>query len=250
MALRSVFNPTQTAGGTNWGNLGYPQGYTSYDYAAAIKEDRTVTREKYSELKIIANFMKVSPSYLDAIPKNATSGIYTDSTDLIVTPLIGNLTSSSFYVVRHVNTTYEISTSYKLKINTSMGDFTIPQLGGTLSLNGRDSKIHVTDYNISSANIVYSTAEIFTWKNFENKTTLIVYGGSGEQHEMQIQVPRGPATATVIEGLSSSVHMQTTGTSVLLNWSVSSERQIVRVGSVDVYLVGKPRLYYPCATMS
>jgi hypothetical protein len=106
--------------------------------------------------------MKVSPSYLDAVPGNATSSIYTDTTDLTVTPLIGNLTSSSFYIIRHIDTTETTSTSYKLKINTSIGDITIPQLCGTLSLIGRDSKVNVADYNISSANIVYSTAKIFT----------------------------------------------------------------------------------------
>lgn len=183
--------------------------------------------------------MKVSPSYLDAVPGNATSGIYTDTTELTVTPLTGNITLSSFYIVRHVDTTYTGLTTYKLKISTSTGNITVPQLGGTLSLNGRDSKVHVADYNISSANIVYSTAEIFTWKNFDNNTVLVVYGGSGEHHEIEIQVPGNVATATVVEGLSSSVRMQTTSSSLLLNWSVSSERRIVRVGSVDVYLLGK-----------
>lgn len=133
-----------------------------------------------------------------------------------MTPLIGNGTSSSFYIVRQDDTTQTTSTSYKLKINTSIGNVTIPQLGGTLNLNGRDSKVHIADYNISSATIVYSTAEIL------------------------IQVSGGVAAATVVEGSSSDVHTQATNTSVLLNWSVSSERQIVRVGSVDVYLLGKP----------
>lgn len=41
-------------GGTNWGNLGYPEGYTSYDYGAPITELRTVERENYSELKLQA----------------------------------------------------------------------------------------------------------------------------------------------------------------------------------------------------
>ena len=46
--------------GTNWGNLGHPGGYTSYDYAAVIDESRGVAREKYSEAKLEANFIQAS----------------------------------------------------------------------------------------------------------------------------------------------------------------------------------------------
>ena len=47
-------------GGTNWGNLGYAEGYASYDYAAAITENRELTREKYSEIKLQGNFLKLA----------------------------------------------------------------------------------------------------------------------------------------------------------------------------------------------
>lgn len=46
---------------------------------------------------------------------------------------------------------------------TSIGTLTVPLLGGTLSLNGKDSKIHVVDYTAGSTHIVYSTGEIMTW---------------------------------------------------------------------------------------
>jgi hypothetical protein len=36
-----------------------PGGYTSYDYGASITENREIYREKYSELKLEANFLKV-----------------------------------------------------------------------------------------------------------------------------------------------------------------------------------------------
>ena len=84
---------------TNWGNLGHPGGYTSYDYGAAIAEDRTVIREKYSEVKLQANFLRVSPAYLTAVPLQSINGSYVDTDDLAVTRLSGNVTG--FYVVRH-----------------------------------------------------------------------------------------------------------------------------------------------------
>ena len=62
-----------TWGGTNWGNLGHPGGYTSYDYAAVISEERLVDREKYSEAKLEANFIQASPAYLTAQYQNNTN---------------------------------------------------------------------------------------------------------------------------------------------------------------------------------
>ena len=84
---------------TNWGNLGHPGGYTSYDYGAAIAEDRTVTREKYSEVKLQANFLRVSPAYLTAVPLESSNGSYVDTDDLDVTRISGDVTG--FYVIRH-----------------------------------------------------------------------------------------------------------------------------------------------------
>ncbi|KAK1807301.1 hypothetical protein LTR12_018353, partial [Friedmanniomyces endolithicus] len=92
----TIFNIYMTYGGTNWGNLGQPGGPTSYDYGAAIKEDRTVWREKYSEAKLEAQFFAVSPAYLTANAANSTEPGIVSSTDVVATPLYGNKTN--FYV--------------------------------------------------------------------------------------------------------------------------------------------------------
>ena len=44
-----------TFGGTNWGWLGMPENYTSYDYGAAIRETRQLD-PKYYEDKLIGYF--------------------------------------------------------------------------------------------------------------------------------------------------------------------------------------------------
>ena len=158
----TVFNIYMTYGGTNWGNLGHPGGYTSYDYGAVIAEDRTVSREKYSEAKLEANFLMASPAYLTAVPTmNGTNGSFVNTNLIATTPLKSNLTG--FYVVRHAYYNSTASTNYRLNIATSQGSVSIPQLSSTLTLNGRDSKIHVTDYDMNGWNLLYSSAEIFTW---------------------------------------------------------------------------------------
>lgn len=138
----TIFNIYMTYGGTNWGNLGQSGGYTSYDYGAAIRETRAIDREKYHEAKLIAQGMVASPAYLTAIPQNLTNSSYASTSAITTTPLLGETTN--FYVVRHSDYTTLNSTSYTFAVSTkSHGNFTIPQLGGTLALNGRDSKIHV-----------------------------------------------------------------------------------------------------------
>ena len=92
-------NLKQTFGGTNWGNLGHADGYTSYDYGAAITEERQVHREKYSEAKLIANFVAASGDALaSATPGYNQTGVFADNNDITVTPLIGKKTK--FYVTR------------------------------------------------------------------------------------------------------------------------------------------------------
>ncbi|GCB26180.1 probable beta-galactosidase A [Aspergillus awamori] len=235
----AIMNLYMIFGGTNWGNLGYPNGYTSYDYGSAVTESRNITREKYSELKLLGNFAKVSPGYLTASPGNLTTSGYADTADLTVTPLLGNSTGS-FFVVRHSDYSSEESTSYKLRLPTSAGSVTIPQLGGTLTLNGRDSKIHVTDYNVSGTNIIYSTAEVFTWKKFADGKVLVLYGGAGEHHELAISTK---SNVTVIEGSESGISSKQTSSSVVVGWDVSSTRRIIQVGDLKVLLLDRNSAY-------
>ncbi|PCH04028.1 Glycoside hydrolase, family 35 [Penicillium occitanis (nom. inval.)] len=238
----AFLNLYMTFGGTNWGNLGYPDGYTSYDYGAAISESRSITREKYSQLKLLGNFLKASPSYLDVVPGSASNGTYTSTTALTVTPLIGRSTKSSFYVVRHADYTSLDSTGYTLKVPTSAGTLTLPQLGGSLTLNGRDSKIHVTDYDVAGTNILYSTAEVFTWKNFSDYKALVLYGGAGEHHELAIS-SSSSAKISIVDGSKSGVTTKTQNGQAIIAWDVSSSRRIVKVDDLLVFLLDRNSAY-------
>ncbi|RAK88787.1 beta-galactosidase [Aspergillus costaricaensis CBS 115574] len=225
-------------GGTNWGNLGHPGGYTSYDVGAAIAEDREVIREKYSELKLQSNFLQASPAYLESHPENGSYGIYTDTTSLAVTRLAGNPTN--FYVVRHGELTSQESTSYKLRVNTTAGSLTIPQLGGTLSLNGRDSKIHLVDYNVGNLSLIYSSAELFTWKQTGSKSVVVLYGGEDELHEFA--VPANIGKPTSIEG--DDLQIQQINSTTVIQWAVQPSRRVVHFGNtLEVHLLWRNEAY-------
>ncbi|KAK4691078.1 hypothetical protein P7C71_g5850, partial [Lecanoromycetidae sp. Uapishka_2] len=194
----TIFNVYMTYGGTNWGNLGFPGGYTSYDYGAVIAEDRTVTREKYSEAKLEANFLKASPAYLTAIPMNATNASFANTNAITVTQLKGN--NSAFYIVRHINVT----------------------------------------------NLLYSSAEVFTWKSYESKTILVLYGDLDETHEAAIGIVSGAAPLTAIKtGLGEGVDAQIFNGSLILNWIVSPTTiVVVPIGdNLILYLMNRNEAY-------
>lgn len=234
----TFINYYMTFGGTNWGNLGHPGGYTSYDYASPIREDRRVDREKYSEMKLQANFFKVSPAYLTATRGNASTSTWTTTSDLTVTPAFGG--STGFYFLRHAKYNSLASTSYRLKISTTaFGNITVPQINGTsLTLYGRDSKVHVSDYSLNGTTLVYSTAEVFTWHKYADKTVLVVYGGPGETHELAL-------AATGLEVLEGDVQSIATGGNTVLNFKADGTRKVAKIGAesnfVYVYMLGKSR---------
>lgn len=184
--------------------------------------------------------MKVSPGYMTTTPGNVTTGVYSDNQDIAITPLLAE-GSGNFFVVRHANYSSTESTSYTVKLPTSAGEITIPQQGGSLALNGRDSKFHVTDYPVGNYTLLYSTAEIFTWKAFADKTVLVLYGGADELHEYAFKNPFAGTKATKvnkIEGSGVTIHTAKDLT-LVLQWTASPSRQVIQLGDLVIHMVGK-----------
>lgn len=98
-------------------------------YGAAITEERAIWREKYSEQKLKANFLKDSPAYLTATAHLGVHDMYGAPSSIAVTALLGNGTRTNFYVVRHASFTSTHNTQYTLALLTSIGDMKIAQLG-------------------------------------------------------------------------------------------------------------------------
>ncbi|KAK7727316.1 hypothetical protein SLS63_007135 [Diaporthe eres] len=236
----TILNLYMMFGGTNWGNIGHPMGYTSYDVGAAIAEDRQVDREKYSELKLQANFLQVSPAYQTSMPSEGTFGIFTNTSELVTTELAPTEPGASFYIVRHSDWTSQATSKYTLRISSSGRNLTVPQLGGSLSLPGRDSKIHVVDYDVGGVKLHYSSAEIFTWKKSSSKTVLIMYGGIDETHEFA--VPSGLGLPSRVEG--DGVRSAQQPGSAVVQWDVQASRRVVHFGeTLEVHLLWRNEAY-------
>ncbi|KAH7363213.1 beta-galactosidase [Plectosphaerella cucumerina] len=239
----TIFNIYMTYGGTNWGNLGHAEGYTSYDYGAQITEERQVWREKYSEVKLQANFFHVSPAFLEADRFNSSLE-FTNNPAITVTPATTDKTK--FYISRHTEYDSIESVSYRLTVKTvDHGDIEIPQVGESLFLNRRDSKIHVSDYAVGDKHLVYSSAEVFTWKKYDDKTILVLYGGPNEHHEVAVE-GKGSDSDKVLEGEKVEIKQSSDGYTII-SWDISADvedRKIVKIhDDFYIYLLNRNEAY-------
>ena len=90
-----------TYGGTNWGWLSMPQNYTSYDYGAAIRENRQLD-PKYYQDKLIGYFTQaVAP----LTRTDAFRAEQPDSPAIVDTGRINTDTGTQFHVLRHADST-------------------------------------------------------------------------------------------------------------------------------------------------
>ncbi|KAF9008853.1 glycoside hydrolase family 35 protein [Cyathus striatus] len=238
-ALSTTFlNLYMIFGGTNWGGIAHPGVYTSYDYGSTIAEDRTL-REKYYELKLQANFLSVSPAYLTARPMNiyATQGAFTGNAALKTTQIldvVGNKTG--FYVVRQTDNSVNTVKQYNLQLPTSLGEVKIPALGGFLTLNGKDSKIHVVDYDAGSTVLLYSTAEIFTWATIDGRDVIFIYGNNDELHETAFNVSGATVVAKVLSG-QRQIKQKFISNNVLALQYTTSGQTVIEIGSKTLLYV-------------
>lgn len=214
-------------------------GYTSYDYGAVISEGREVNLEKYSQAKLLANFLQASPAYLTALYQNNSeaNGSYTGDAAIATTALFGEVTK--FFVVRQGAYQSLETVNYNITLPTSKGDISIPQLGGSLSIHGRDSKVFVTDYDVGGANLLYSTAEVFTWKIYGSKKVLVLYSGPDETNELAFS---NCGDATLVEG--EGVQFDSKDGATVIHYSSSPSRRIVELAEdVVVYLLDRQDAY-------
>ena len=168
-------------GGTNWGGIPAPVVATSYDYSAPISESRLIG-EKYYETKLFGHFLRIARG-LTKVDRLGNNSAYATNPAAYATELRNPDTNGAFYVTRHANSTIATSIAFRLHVSTSIGNLTVPQFGGSIQLDGHESKILVTDFPIGSYRLVYSTAELLTVSTLAGRTTAVFWVPTGESGE-------------------------------------------------------------------
>ncbi|KIJ38578.1 glycoside hydrolase family 35 protein [Sphaerobolus stellatus SS14] len=177
-------------GGTSWGALPNPGGYTSYDYGGAIPEARNIVA-KYTELKFQGLFLRSSREFLktDWIgDSNSSLTIATSVTnpDVYLTQLKNFDTGAAFWIVRQNDSTSTANVTFKLTLEN---DLQVPLVAPTIALNGRQSKVFVTNYTFGEkSKVQYSTAEVFYAGTIDGRDVLFLRGDNNQAHEVALQL--------------------------------------------------------------
>ncbi|KAH0338386.1 glycoside hydrolase family 35 protein, partial [Aureobasidium melanogenum] len=167
-----------TMGGTNWGNLAAPVVYTSYDYSAPMRETREL-QLKMSQTKLIALFTRVSQDLLYTNMESNGTGNAVSTQDIWTWVLRNPNTTAGFYVTQHSKSSSRAVTDFSINLQTSLGLITVPGV----QLNGRQSKIAVTDYHFEKHTLLYSSVDILTYGLFDTTSVLVLYLEAGQVGE-------------------------------------------------------------------
>ena len=134
------------------------QVYTSYDVTAPLKETREV-RDKFKQTKLLGLFTRVSKELLQTDMESNGTGNAVSSQDIYSWVLRNPITKAGFYIVEHDNSPSRSTTKFSVTVKASTGSITIPNV----QLNGRQSRILVSDYKVGNQTLLYSSAEILTF---------------------------------------------------------------------------------------
>lgn len=170
----SIISAYMTYGGTSWGYLPFPGGYTSYDYGSAINEKRQLDDKTAQQKKIGLMLQNVKPI---AKTDNLTEGATKDGTHYIIERENPD-TKTKFYFVRHNKTNTTLDSTYNLSVKTDEVDKRVP-----VRVNGQTSKIVTANYDFGKQHLVYSSNEIFTQFSNRNEDTAVVYSDKGDPNE-------------------------------------------------------------------
>ena len=93
-------------------------------------------------------------------------------------------------------------TTFTLQVPTSKGPLTLPQTTGSIALNGRQSKLIITEYPFGAhGSLFFTTASIFFAGTIGARDVLFVFGDADQLHELALAL-----TGSGTRSSSSRVH--------------------------------------------
>ncbi|KAH6681709.1 putative beta-galactosidase C, partial [Halenospora varia] len=214
----TILNLYMAWGGTNWGHSAAPVVYTSYDYSAPLRETRQI-QDKLSQSKLIGLFTRVSKDLLKTYMVGNGTGYATSSTGIWTWEIRNPDTNAAFYVTQQATSSSRASVTFTANLKTSQGTIAVPNI----NLNGRQSKILVTDYTFGKQTLLYSSAEVLTYGIF-NKEVLVLYLQNGQVGQFALKTSGNSThstygssnvTATASSGLMTFTYTQGAGQTVV-----------------------------------
>ncbi|KAJ6549188.1 glycoside hydrolase superfamily [Mycena sp. CBHHK59/15] len=169
-------------GGTNWGQLPYPDGsyFPIQDWAAPMFESRELS-DKYYELKHQAMFLR---SFPDLRMTDIQSEDNPTTPGLFATHLRNLQTNVEFRFCRHMN----ISDWDVLEFTEKIGDIELSRV-----FPGRDSIVTVVNTTFGSkSKLLYSTANLFSHLTINGTDVLVAYGFNDTTYKVALTFDSNP----------------------------------------------------------
>jgi beta-galactosidase GanA len=198
----TMFSYYMAYGGTSWGWLPQPNDvYTSYDYGAAITENRQLTG-KYDEFKRQGYFLQsVAP-----LTKTDPVAAPVSDNDAVYTEARANPdTGTQFVLVRHPNRSDSTDDTATLDWTTPDGRYSV-----TVRVRGRDADVLVAGYDMGGQRLVWSTSEILTHAYIGGRDIAMLYGAEGIGSSTMLRYESQP-TVQVLDGDVESSYDASTG---------------------------------------
>ncbi|KAH6717456.1 beta-galactosidase, domain 2-domain-containing protein [Leptodontidium sp. MPI-SDFR-AT-0119] len=166
------------------------------------------------------------------------------STDLLKTYMVGNgtgyaafgpgrfeipITNAGFYTVQQATSNSRGSVTFSASLNTSEGVVTIPNI----NLNGRQSKILVTDYKFGNHTLLYSSANVLTSGIFD-VDILVLYLQEGQVRQFALKTT--PEATHSVFG-TSEVSVVSADSSTTITYTQGSGRTVLKFEGVLIYLL-------------
>ncbi|EPE35453.1 (Trans)glycosidase [Glarea lozoyensis ATCC 20868] len=225
----TIQNIYMTWGGTNWGHSAAPVVYTSYDYSAPLRETRQI-QDKLYQTKLIGLFSRVSKDLLKTDMIGNGTGYAVSSTGIWTWEIRNPDTNTGFYTVQQAKTGSRTSVFFSVNLNTSAGNITVPNV----NLNGRQSKIFVTDYNFGNHSLLYSTADVLTYGVFD-VDVLVLYLMEGQTGQFALKSKSGNAKFTS-EG-ASKISTAAGNNTITVSYTQGAGQTVLQLDGMLIYLL-------------
>ncbi|WP_348693105.1 beta-galactosidase [Duganella fentianensis] len=191
----TIHNIYMTFGGTSWGWLAGPVVYTSYDYGAAIAEDRSLRPKAYG-LKQQGMLVQAAEQVLAEMDKGPE--LAQPAGPLRLYHNINRRLGTHILFAAHNPADGQGEQTYRIPLVTRDGAYTL-----TGQIRGQDARMLLASYDMERQRLVYSTSELQTHLRQGERDIALLHGRTqlaGETvlrytSEPKVEVLAGQVTA-------------------------------------------------------
>ena len=139
-------------------------------------------------------------------------------------------TNAGFYTVQQADTSSTTNIEFSASLNTSKGIITVDNI----ALNGRQSKILVTDYSFGSSALLYSSADILTYGTFD-RDVIVFYLEQGQTGQFALK-DGASSTSHTLYGTSNVATAASDGTTTV-TYTQGTGKSVIEINGILVYLL-------------